>query len=83
MGVAVFQQNILMMLNSEFHLIFTCPKVIVFLIFFNHFPQHRAVFVPVDLPKCLCPKGHRGVKNVTRILDKFLLQDMALKMKSK
>lgn len=54
-----------------------------FLNFFNHFPQHRAVFVPVDLPKCLCPKGHRGVKNVTRILDKFLLQDMALKMKSK
>ena len=43
MGVAVFQQNILMMLNSEFHLIFTCPKVIGFLIFFliiQNFKNH-------------------------------------------
>lgn len=42
-----------------------------FLNFFYYFPQHKAVFVPVDLPKCLCPKGHRGVKNVTQVLDKF------------
>lgn len=51
--------------------------------FFNYFPSHRAGIVPVDLPKCLGPKGHRGVKNVTHVLDKFILQDMALKMKSK
>lgn len=51
-----------------------------FLIFY-HFPQHREVFVPVDLPKCLCPKGQRGVKNVTHILDKFILQDSLEKEK--
>lgn len=39
--------------------------------------------MPIDLPKCLRPKGHTGVKNVIHVLDKFILQDMALKMKSK
>lgn len=52
--------------NSQRSFIFNFNFLIFFLLFS---PAQSSL---VDFPECLCPKRHKGVKNVIHALDKFI-----------